>query len=136
MATIHFLNVLDGDCNIIQHDTKRVSVIDISNAYNKDDSDEEKAAKQVKEIVIKKTNFVPDGKINYNQKEYPDNPIDYIHKLNVESIFRFIISHPDMDHIDGIKDFYTEFSILNTWDTNNNKELDLATFPKKYNPED
>lgn len=136
MAKIHFLNVLDGDCNIIQHDSGRVSVIDVSNAYNADDTDEEKAVKEIKEKFVKKTNFVPDGKINYNQKENPDNPIQYLQKLNIKDIFRFIITHPDMDHLDGIKDLFSEFSITNSWDTDNNKELDLKKFPNKYNPED
>jgi beta-lactamase superfamily II metal-dependent hydrolase len=136
MAKIHFLNVLDGDCNIIQHDSGRISVIDVSNAYNETDSAEEKAVKYFKEKVVKKTNFVPDGKINYYQKEDPDNPIEYIRKLGIGSIFRFIITHPDMDHLDGINDFYSEFSIANTWDTENNKQLDLKKFPAKYNPED
>jgi competence protein ComEC len=136
MAKIHFLNVLDGDCSIIQHDTGRTTMIDVSNAYNATDTNEEKAAKEIKNKVVKKTNFVPDGKINYQQKEHPDNPIDYLTKLKVENIFRFIITHPDMDHLDGINDLYSEFPVTNTWDTDNKKELDLKAFPNKYNPED
>ncbi len=136
MATIHFLNVLEGDCNIIQHDNGHVTVIDVSNAYNDDDSPEEIAAKEIKDKEIKTRNFVPDGKINYKQKENPDNPIDYLNKFKIKDIFRFIITHPDMDHLDGIKDFYEEFSITNTWDSANNKELNLKGFPNKFNPED
>lgn len=136
MATIHFLNVLDGDCNIIQHNSGRVSVIDVSNAYNETDTQAEISAKNIKNTVVKKTNFVPDGKINYKQKEYPDNPIDYLNKIKIKDIFRFIITHPDMDHLDGISDLYTEFTVTNTWDTINNKDLDLKTFPNKYNPDD
>ena len=49
MATIHFLNVLEGDCNIIQHDSKRLTLIDISNAYNDIDTEEEKKVKSSKE---------------------------------------------------------------------------------------
>jgi beta-lactamase superfamily II metal-dependent hydrolase len=74
--------------------------------------------------------------INYKQKENPDNPIEYLNKLNVKDIFRFIITHPDMDHIDGIKDLFEEFKIFNTWDSDNNKELNLKEFPNKFNPED
>ena len=32
MATIHFLNVKQGDCSIINHDSGRVTVIDVCNA--------------------------------------------------------------------------------------------------------
>lgn len=137
MATIHFLNVLEGDCNIIQHNSGHLSVIDVSNAYNSDDTPEEKKAKEVKDKEIKTRNFVPSDKINYRMKEHPDNPITYIRdKLKIKDIFRFIITHPDMDHLDGIKDFYTEFSVTNTWDTDNNKELDLKKFPPKFNSDD
>lgn len=136
MATIHFLNVLEGDCNIIQHDSGRVTVIDVSNAYNANDTEAEKAVKKVKDEQVKKTNFVPDGKINYNQKANPDNPIDYLNKFKITDIFRFIITHPDMDHLDGIKDLFEEFTVSNTWDTDNNKELDLKTFPNKFNSDD
>jgi hypothetical protein len=38
MSIIHFLNVLEGDCNIIQHDTARTTVIDICNG-NHDESE-------------------------------------------------------------------------------------------------
>jgi beta-lactamase superfamily II metal-dependent hydrolase len=41
-----------------------------------------------------------------------------------------------MDHLDGIRDLYEEFSIANTWDTNNKKELDLDNFGGGYNKED
>ena len=34
-------------------------------------------------------------------------------------IFRFILTHPDMDHMDGIKDVFAEFSPVNFWDTAN-----------------
>ena len=32
MATIHFLNVKQGDCSIIRHNSDRVTVIDVCNA--------------------------------------------------------------------------------------------------------
>jgi competence protein ComEC len=137
MAIIHFLNVLEGDCSIIQHDSGRISVIDVSNAYDATDTDQEKRVKAVKENEVKKTNFVPSDKVDYGQKKLPDNPIDYINnQIKTKDIFRFIITHPDMDHLDGIKDFYSEFTVTNTWDTDNAKFLDLKNFPYKYNSED
>ncbi|HBX51110.1 MAG TPA: MBL fold metallo-hydrolase [Bacteroidales bacterium] len=138
MAIIHFLNVLEGDCNIIQHDSGRTTVIDVSNAYNSEDTDEEKAVKASPErVIMRNRTHVPSNKKNYNQKKDPDNPIDYLKdKINIKSIFRFIITHPDMDHLDGIKDLYDEFEIANTWDTNNNKSIDLDSFFAGYNKED
>jgi beta-lactamase superfamily II metal-dependent hydrolase len=138
MATIHFLNVLEGDCNIIKHNSGRITVMDVSNAYNDEDTDEEKAVKSSKEREeMRNRTHVPSNKTNYNQKKEPDNPIDYLKtKLKVSSIFRFIISHPDMDHLDGIKDLYEEFEVVNTWDTDNDKDIDLNNFFGGYNKED
>ena len=138
MATIHFLNVLEGDCNIIEHDSNRITVMDVSNAYNDEDTPAEKAVKasQAREEMRKRTN-VPSNKIDYRQKLSPDNPIVYL-KENIGKleIFRFIISHPDMDHIDGIQDLFTEFKIYNTWDTNNNKSIDMNDYFAGYNKDD
>lgn len=138
MATIHFLNVLEGDCNIIQHDSGRTTVIDVSNAYNSEDTDEEKAVKASKERAeMRNRTHVPSDKKNYQQKLNPDNPIEYLKtNLKLNSIFRFIITHPDMDHLDGIKDLYDEFEITNTWDTDNNKSIDLTGFFAGYNKDD
>lgn len=138
MPTIHFLNVLEGDCNIIQHISNRVTVIDVSNAYNDEDTPEEKAVKasREREEMRRRTN-VPSDKIDYRQKHDPDNPIVYLKEhLGVQSIFRFVISHPDMDHMDGIRDLYDEFTIINTWDTDNNKHIPLTNNFAGYNRED
>ena len=138
MVIIHFLNVLEGDCNIIQHDSGRISVIDVSNAYNKEDTPEEKAAKASREREERRTRTkVPSNKVDYKQKLTPDNPIAYLKEnIGTNEIFRFIISHPDMDHLDGIKDLYTEFTILNTWDTENNKYIGPNESFAGYNQED
>src|SRR5438477_11180039 len=101
MAIIHFLNVLEGDCNIIQHDSGRISVIDVSNAYNAEDTREEKAVKasKARKEMLERTK-VPSDKLDYQQKKSPDNPIDYLkNNVKTSSIFRFIITHPDMDHL-------------------------------------
>jgi competence protein ComEC len=137
MSVIHFLNVLEGDCNIIQHDTNRVSVIDVSNAYNDIDTEEEKAVKasETRKTMIARTQ-VPSDKKDYGQKRIPDNPIQYLKKYKINNIFRFIITHPDMDHLDGIRDLYTDFSITNTWDTDNKKEIPANSFFAGYNKED
>jgi competence protein ComEC len=60
---------------------------------------------------------------NFRQKEYPVNPIEYLDSFGVNSIFRFVVTHPDMDHIDGIKAFFEKFNPANIWDTNNEKKM-------------
>ena len=137
MATIHFLNVLEGDCNIIQHDSNRITVIDISNGYNDYDTAEEIAVNnsQIRKDMYLRTQ-VPSDKKDYKQKAQPDNPIFYLKEKGIKNIFRFIVSHPDMDHLDGIKDFFDEFNISNVWDTNNKKEISNKANSRGYNMED
>jgi beta-lactamase superfamily II metal-dependent hydrolase len=137
MATIHFLNVLEGDCTIIQHDSGHVSVIDVCNADNGIETEEETFVRDSAERKAMFCSNVPVTRKNYNQKASPDNPIDYLNSIGVESIFRFIITHPDMDHMDGIKDLFDTFYPTNTWDTDNNKQLDLKNWGGGgYNKED
>lgn len=138
MPRVHFLNVLEGDCNIIEHSSGRLTVIDVSNAYNDYDTAAEMAAKmsQTREQRRERT-LVPHTKTDYRQKLTPDNPIEYLkNNIGTDSIFRFIISHPDMDHLDGIQDLFTEFSPVNTWDSNNNKEIESDANFAGYNKED
>lgn len=116
MATIHFLNVKEGDCSVIKHYSGRVSVIDVCNAK----SSESEESKFEMSLAKAATRRVPG---NFQQKNYPVNPIAYLHDHGVASIFRYIQTHPDMDHMDGIKVFFNEFSPLNLWDTENEKEM-------------
>lgn len=129
MSVIHFLNVQNGDCNIIKHNSGRISVIDVccarkeifNEVYSQEDSG----------IVI---NSSLSG--NYRQKEHPENPINYLKQVvKCSNIFRYIQTHPDMDHMDGIKDLFGEFDVLNFWDTKNNKRISSDDF-NKYRKED
>lgn len=124
MHRIHFLNVLEGDCQIIEHgNSGRVSVIDISNAFKKSkiaellSLDEILLSEETQKIAARGT------KGNYNQKKHPENPIEYLNKFSIYNIWRLIITHPDMDHLDGLKDFVESLGVKNYWDTDNNKEI-------------
>ncbi|WP_394870495.1 ComEC/Rec2 family competence protein [Clostridium butyricum] len=115
MSTIHFLNVKQGDCTWIKHNSTRITVIDVNNAKNI----------QTKEKLTEICEMVEYKAIkgNFNQKDYPVNPIEYLTNFGVSNIFRFILTHPDMDHMGGIKEFFDAFNITNFWDTDNNKEM-------------
>src|ERR1022692_17566 len=98
MSVVHFLNVLEGDCNIIEHDSGRVTVMDVSNADDGIDTEAEKAKKESASRLSMYSMAVPSGKKNYGRKKLPDNPIHYLRDiLKQNSVFRFIITHPDMD---------------------------------------
>ena len=115
---IHFLNVLNGDCTIIEHETGRISVIDVCNGNSS-------------------SGGISIGlEANFNNQSHPTNPIDYLRNICVNKpIFRFILTHPDMDHLDGIKNIFDKFTISNFWDTNHQKDLSSADF-NKYKKED
>lgn len=123
MGVIHFLNVLEGDCSWIQHLSGHNTIIDVCNAR-----------KEEKEKIFE--SFSTKNMGNHHQKEHPINPIEYFHKFNLSGIFRFILTHPDMDHLDGIKDLFEEFEVINFWDTENNKEMDENSDWGKYRKED
>jgi competence protein ComEC len=118
MPTVHFLNVNDGDCSIIEHVSDHITVIDMSAA--------EKVGEPV-EMSLAETlrRFSKSAGVlgNFNRSVYPDNPIAYMKDRGIDSVFRFISTHPDMDHLDGIKHFFEEFRPTNFWDTDNTKEI-------------
>lgn len=121
MATLHFLNVKQGDCSIIQHNSGRVTVIDVCNA--KPLTQEDQIVERLDGILA---SMEKGANGDFRQREHPVNPISYLKTLNVNSVFRFILTHPDMDHMDGIKALFDEFSPVNFWDTNNNAEKEFG----------
>ena len=130
MPTIHFLNVKEGDCSVIEHSSRRVSVIDVCNAKpsNSAESKSEMARAGLATRAVQG---------NFNQKDYPVNPVAYLEEHSIGSIFRFILTHPDMDHMDGIKAFFETFKPGNFWDTNNQKKMDTSSWSASpYNQAD
>ena len=116
MGVIHFLNVNEGDCTWINHPSGHNTVIDVS------------AAQPI--------NIFESLSGNHNQKNHPVNPIEYLQDFGIETVFRFILTHPDMDHMDGIKEFFDSFDVLNFWDTENNKTMDDTSVWGRYKKED
>lgn len=116
MAIIHFLNVKQGDCSIIRHNSGRITVIDVCNAKPPDTKAEKLTA--LMGMLEKGISG------NFQQKKHPVNPISYLQDHSIKEIFRYIQTHPDMDHMDGIKALFDEFSPDNLWDTDNKKEID------------
>lgn len=121
MGVIHFLNVDEGDCTWIRHPSGHNTVIDISCAIRN-------------EKLLEAYSERSGG--NQQRKYYPVNPIEYLKNYDVEGIFRFILTHPDMDHMDGLKDFFDKYSIINFWDTANDKVMDTSSDWGKYSKDD
>jgi competence protein ComEC len=128
MSIVHFLNVGNGDCNIIQHNSGRISVIDICKG--------EKLEKVAKSFDLTESKLIEKAmKGNFKMKDKPENPINYLKKISTEKIHRFILTHPDMDHLDGFCNLLREFNLLNFWDTDN-KEEKVFNDTSNYNEDD
>jgi competence protein ComEC len=54
---------------------------------------------------------------NFRMCDNPNNPIAYASSIGITSIFRFILSHPDMDHMDGFDKLVSTLGVANFWDT-------------------
>jgi len=132
LNTFHFLNVKDGDCSIIKHGSGHLSVVDVCNARKPPQTQQEQTLRAALNLLEQSAlekgaeliAHASRSPKNYGQKKYPDNPIEYLHKHYEYSIFRYMLTHPDMDHMDGIKDLFELFSPGNFYDTSNNKEID------------
>ena len=120
MGVLHFLNVDDGDCSVIQHPSGRVTVIDVNNA-----------SPTVSKAILEALGVHGD----FRQKDHPVNPIEYLGNREVRSVHRFILTHPDMDHMGGIKAFFDAFSPINFWDSDNEEEKEFET-GSPHNEED
>jgi len=112
MRRIHFLNVKNGDCSIIERDN-RITVIDICCGNIEVESESTEIAKSA-EDRSKYLNLSVKG--NFKMKECPTNPIEYLKNHGIKSIHRFILTHPDMDHMDGISQLFENFNVINFWD--------------------
>jgi beta-lactamase superfamily II metal-dependent hydrolase len=93
MLKAHFLNVGKGNCTVIEFPSGRLSMIDIDNSRTDNDED-------------------------------LTDPIDYYkNKFSNQSLFRFILTHPDMDHMSGLNKLSQIITFQNFWDTEHNKKM-------------
>lgn len=114
---IYVLNVGKGNCVVIPF-PERLSVIDIDDSHIDDKN-------FVKEVAEKK-------------KMPLTNPIDWIlDNFKGHSIFRFILTHPDMDHMSGLDELSKKKTVHNFWSIENTKEMSEEDFENtRYRYED
>jgi competence protein ComEC len=135
---VHFLNVGEGDCTIIEFPSGHVGMVDISNVKTLDSdtrsellesySDAEYAmAKQagssalarLEEAFLRKA-----AAPTTDALEYFDAYVG-----PTRNLFRLIVTHPHMDHISGLHRLYTREpkGVINFWHTGyDNFDLDDA----------
>lgn len=134
MLRIHFLNVGHGDCCIVEFlDAGRTAIIDINKT---EDMDKDSAEEVVKELSSSDYQFVELSKNIRDLKQdlvfkkigYDielQNPIEYLTDKGIDSAFRFISTHPHMDHLSGLKELKTEKGIVNFWVLENEFTQDI-----------
>ena len=116
----HFLNVGHGDCTIIEFPSGNLTVVDVNNS----DSFDPETEKEVRSMSV----F--DSMVYESYKKRLVNPIEYIQSnFPGKSVFRFIATHPDMDHLSGLSEFYFQkIPIVNFWDTGHGKDFKESDF--------
>ena len=124
MPRIHCLTVGQGDCTLIEHGSGRISMIDICGGNS-----ERMRAQETYGARLEK----PRG--NFGMCGSPTNPLDYINRNGFGDIWRFISTHPDMDHLDGFNNLIDAFTIRHFWDQGaRKKKPDFTSSP--YNEAD
>ena len=125
MDRLHFLDVGQGDCSIIQHRSGRTSMIDVYKARLRSERN------ALIDLLRDQSGEVPSPLGSYlssawsvNHTHQSTNPIEYLKNLGVTNLFRFILTHPDMDHMDGIKALFDAIPVFNLWDTRNTKTFE------------
>lgn len=124
MIKIHFLNVGHGDCIIVEfNDTNRVAVIDINRASEFDD----KSKSELEEELLGSVDYLTQRQYKANLISFSEmaqkagfntqveDPIEYLNSKNINNIFRFISTHPHMDHLTGLNALNENKSIANLW---------------------
>ncbi|UKD53646.1 hypothetical protein L3Q65_38035 [Amycolatopsis sp. FU40] len=130
---IHFLNVGHGDCTMIKFPSGRVMMIDINNSKSLPDEDIDALAEEMNLSRFQfKTLYKSAGRTweQYYESMLVD-PVDYFNEnFSGESVFRYVQSHPDMDHMNGLSNFFWSHKIpvMNFWDTAHNRTFEKGDF--------
>lgn len=135
-TTIDFLNVGHGDCTVIEHDS-RLTMVDVSNARTPEGNeipeepewDEIKALAAARGIstvdILVKAKLAKFGWDEYYRSLLVDPYAWFNNEYSGRTVHRYVQTHPDMDHMQGLAQFFLWESVelINFWDVANNKEI-------------
>jgi len=143
MLGLWFLNVGHGDSTIVRFPPEdRIAMVDINNAPVLDDESAKEIAMSVggltdtRYLIMKALGTKIDVLSQYERLLV--NPVEFWNEqFPGEHIFRFILTHPDMDHLSGLYRLVGQekIPVLNFWDTDNTKEMteeDFDDSPHEY----
>lgn len=131
---VDFLNVGHGDCIVVNPPSNNLTMVDINNGATYDNATFEEIMSYFQPLDYSESIRIA---LSINEKRnimcnrgYDialTNPIEFL-KQNypLTNIFRYIQSHPHMDHMRGLAALRESgISITNFWDTNHNITPDL-----------
>src|SRR4051812_42735751 len=105
-VTCHFLNVGHGDCTIIEHASGRLTMIDINNSKSLPESDEDALAWQAGVSLQAFRASTTRTWEDYYRSLLVDPFEYYQERWPGRGIFRYVQTHPDMDHMSGLHRFF------------------------------
>lgn len=110
-------------------------MIDINNSQSLPDTDVEALASQrdLSVSAFRSSTFAPAGFRSWEDyyRSMLVDPTDwYKDQFGSRSVFRYIQTHPDMDHMSGLHRFFYQerIQLQNMWDTAHSKEMDEGSF--------
>jgi competence protein ComEC len=131
---IHFLNVGHGDCTIIKFPSGRIMMIDINNSKTLPEDDvaalAESKGMSTWDFRHRIAVEVRESWEDYYKSLLVD-PAEYFKThFSGNSIFRYVQTHPDLDHMSGLHRFFWQdrIGLENFWDVAHTKELDEDNF--------
>lgn len=139
MIRVHVLNVGHGDCIVLELPSGRLTVVDINRSEKMDaDSLTEVIQTWNPSGALYDRFLYGSGALDYKtllQRAGYDiqleDPIPYIKTLtqspgNTDEAFRFISTHPHMDHLTGLSDLMRNVGMTNAWVLPNSYTQELS----------
>jgi beta-lactamase superfamily II metal-dependent hydrolase len=127
--TVHFLNVGQGDCTIIEFPSGNIGIVDLDNLKIFDADTEAELLQEYRESLdytlgrfLGRSPLDLEREFVRKQEEQLTDPIAYfnVHLGPARPVFRLLITHPDMDHMTGLYRLTEQEPgkpILNFWHT-------------------
>lgn len=132
MLKIHFLNVGHGDCCIVEFiDNSRIAMIDINRTSEMDENSAKEIYESLSNSLASQLLLASNSRITYGMLEKAgydiklQDPLEYLRDYKINSIFRFISTHPHMDHLSGFYELKTQIDFCNIWVIKNSYQQDM-----------
>jgi competence protein ComEC len=135
---VHFLNVGEGDCTIIEFPSGNIGMVDISNVQTLDPDTRNELLESYSDAEYTLAKQAGSAALARLEEAFlrkaaapTTDALEYFdaHLGHTRNLFRMIISHPHMDHISGLHRLYIQEpkNIINFWHTGyDNFDLDEA----------